>query len=390
MNRLTTMIDTFSLNKYGEELCGDQVEIITRQDDTKIIVLSDGLGSGVKANILSTLSAKMIATMLAENMSLESCVETMIHTLPICKERGLAYSTFTILHLLNDHTLEVINYDNPRVIILRDGKALDVNEVTFIIKEKKVTKSRIELQENDMIIALSDGCVHAGVGASLNYGWQRQNIIDFLEHMYIPSYSPKTMTKLLIDECHALYEQEPGDDTTVVCLKINKKEVVNVLIGPPEDKENDEKMLGLFFAKKGKHVVCGGTTSQMVSNYLNQPLKLSLNYDDINIPPTATIKGIDLVTEGILTINKVLEYAKDYTDDNTLFNDFIMNEDGASSLARMLFEDATNINFYVGKAVNPAHQNPNLPINFNIKMQLINSLIDHLKSMGKDTSINYF
>lgn len=384
------MIDTFSLNKYGEELCGDQVEIITRQDDTKIIVLSDGLGSGVKANILSTLSAKMIATMLAENMSLESCVETMIHTLPICKERGLAYSTFTILHLLNDHTLEVINYDNPRVIILRDGKALDVNEVTFIIKEKKVTKSRIELQENDMIIALSDGCVHAGVGASLNYGWQRQNIIDFLEHMYIPSYSPKTMTKLLIDECHALYEQEPGDDTTVVCLKINKKEVVNVLIGPPEDKENDEKMLGLFFAKKGKHVVCGGTTSQMVSNYLNQPLKLSLNYDDINIPPTATIKGIDLVTEGILTINKVLEYAKDYTDDNTLFNDFIMNEDGASSLARMLFEDATNINFYVGKAVNPAHQNPNLPINFNIKMQLINSLIDHLKSMGKDTSINYF
>ncbi len=384
------MIDTFSLNKYGEELCGDQVEIITRQDDTKIIVLSDGLGSGVKANILSTLSAKMIATMLAENMSLESCVETMIHTLPICKERGLAYSTFTILHLLNDHTLEVINYDNPRVIILRDGKALDVNEVTFIIKEKKVTKSRIELQENDMIIALSDGCVHAGVGASLNYGWQRQNIIDFLEHMYIPSYSPKTMTKLLIDECHALYEQKPGDDTTVVCLKINKKEVVNVLIGPPEDKENDEKMLGLFFAKKGKHVVCGGTTSQMVSNYLNQPLKLSLNYDDINIPPTATIKGIDLVTEGILTINKVLEYAKDYTDDNTLFNDFIMNEDGASSLARMLFEDATNINFYVGKAVNPAHQNPNLPINFNIKMQLINSLIDHLKSMGKDTSINYF
>lgn len=390
MNNITVSIDYFSLNKNGEMLCGDQVEVMDGHDSNKIIVLSDGLGSGVKANILSTLSAKMIATMLKENIAIEDCIETIAHTLPICKERGLAYSTFTILNLINNETLEIINYDNPDVIVLRDGKALTLNESCLIIEGKKVTKARLELKESDIIIAMSDGCIHAGVGASLNYGWQRENIIDFLETMYIPSYSSKAITKLLIDECNRLYEEKPGDDTTVLSMKVTKKEVVNLLIGPPEQKEHDRKMLGLFFAKKGKHVVCGGTTSQLVSDYLNKPLNLSLNYDDINIPPTATIEGVDLVTEGILTINKVLDYAKDYTKDNTLFSDLVIKKDGASALARMLFEEATNINFYVGKAVNPAHQNPNLPINFNIKMQLINALIDYLKAMGKETSINYF
>jgi len=390
MNNITTTIDTFSLNKHGEILCGDQVEIMKANTNDKVIVLSDGLGSGVKANILSTLSSKMIATMLSENMAIEECIETVAQTLPICKERGLAYSTFTVLHLINDQTLEIINYDNPAVIVLRAGKAIPLKTMTMIIDDKKITKSCIQLEENDFVIALSDGCVHAGVGASLNYGWELANIIDYLETMVVPSYSPKTLTKLLIDECNTLYENRPGDDTTVVCLKVSKKEVVNILIGPPEIKENDQRMLGLFFAKKGKHIVCGGTTSQIVSDYLNKPLDLSLNYDDITIPPTATIEGVDLVTEGILTINKVLNYANDYLENNTLFSDLITHNDGASKLARMLFEEATNINFYVGKAVNPAHQNPNLPINFSIKMQLIESLVKNLKLMGKETTIHYF
>jgi hypothetical protein len=390
MNNTTISIDYASLNKYGEELCGDFVKVIKDHDDQAIIVLSDGLGSGVKANILSTLSATMIATMIKEKMSLESCVETMAQTLPICKVRGLAYSTFTILHIKNDDTLEIINYDNPKTLVLRDGKAIDLNTKTLIIDQKQVYKSLVSLKEDDVIIALSDGCIHAGVGSSLNYGWQLDNIKTFLEHMYVKSYSPKTLTKLLIDECNALYGNKPGDDTTVLALKVRKKSVVNLLIGPPATKENDPLMLNLFFAKKGKHIVCGGTTSQMVSKYLDKPLNLSLNYQDASIPPTASIEGIDLVTEGILTINKVLAYAKDYQENNQLFNDLILKNDGASLLARLLFEEATDVNFFVGKAINPAHQNPDLPINFSIKMQLIDSLVTILNTMGKTTRIHYF
>ena len=390
MNNLTFSIDYQSLNKHHEELCGDYVDITQGTETGKVIVLSDGLGSGVKANILSTLCAKMISTMLAKSIPIEECIETMAHTLPVCKVRGLGYSTFTILHLKDDQTLEIINYDNPEAIVLRQGKAIKLSYLELMIGDKRIKKAQVTLEEKDTIIIMSDGCVHAGVGKTLNYGWLHENIVDFMEKMYIESYSSKALTKLLIDECNRLYQSEPGDDTTVLCLRVKKQDVVNLLIGPPQNKALDEKMLSLFFSKKGKHIVCGGTTSQMVSKYLDTPIDLTFDYQDISIPPIARIQGVDLVTEGILTINKVLEYARDYTTNNTLFFDWTMKKDGASELSKLLFEEATNINLYVGKAVNPAHQNPNLPINFSIKMQLIDSLVSALKTMGKTVNINYF
>lgn len=390
MNDVTLNIEYTSLSKHQEELCGDYIEVQSHQEDTKVIVLSDGLGSGVKANILSTLSAKMISTMLSKGVPIEECLDSIAHTLPICKVRGLAYSTFTILHIKPNQQLEIINYDNPEVILLRDGKQKPLVQYTRILSDKRMTVSQVQLQENDVIIAMSDGCIHAGVGETLNYGWQHENIVLFLENMYIESYSAKALTKLLIDECNQLYKNKPGDDTTVLCLKVKKKEVINILIGPPEDKHKDLEMLELFFSKKGKHIVCGGTTSQMVSKYLKKPLNLTLNYEDMALPPTASIEGVDLVTEGILTISKLLEIAKDYTADNETFNTWLRKKDGASMLAHTLFEEATNINFFIGKAVNPAHQNPKLPINFSIKMQLIETLINHLKKMHKEILVNYF
>ncbi|MFW6319592.1 MAG: SpoIIE family protein phosphatase, partial [Bacillota bacterium] len=235
MNDYTVTIDSESLNKHTEELCGDFIDL-THTNDSKTIVLSDGLGSGVKANILSTLSATMISTMISQGISIEACIDTVAHTLPICKERGLAYSTFTIIHLLPDNMVEIINYDNPDIILLRNGKAQALNQTELIIRNKRIKKCRFELEEHDIIIAMSDGCVHAGVGESLNYGWQHENIVSFLESMYIRDYSSKAITKLLIDECNHLYQSKPGDDTTVLSLKVKKKEVINVCVGPPENK----------------------------------------------------------------------------------------------------------------------------------------------------------
>ena len=150
------------------------------------------------------------------------------------------------------------------------------------------------------------------------------------------------------------------------------------------------RMMSLFFSKTGKHIVCGGTTSQIAPRYLNKTVVPNLTSSDPDIPPTAYIDGVDLVTEGVITINKVLEYAKDYLTDNVTYEQWCYKKDGASLIAKMLFEDATDINFYVGRAINPAHQNPNLPINFNIKMQLVTELSKSLEQMGKRINISYF
>ena len=149
-------------------------------------------------------------------------------------------------------------------------------------------------------------------------------------------------------------------------------------------------MMSLFFSKEGKHIICGGTTSSIAAKYLGKTLKPSLNFERSDIPPIAEIDGVDLVTEGVITVNKVLEYAKDYLDKNESYEQWNFKRDGASLISRLLFEEATDINFYVGRAINPAHQNPDLPINFSIKMNLVEELSACLRQMGKRIKVSYF
>ena len=390
MNNLCADIGYKSINHDGEQLCGDHVEIIEQNDNSSVIVLADGLGSGVKASILSTLTSKIISTMMAEGLPLEECVSTIAATLPICSVRGVAYSTFTIIHIINNDTAELIQYDNPLVILLRDCVNYDYPKSELNIDGKKIYKSVIKLQENDIFIAMSDGCPHAGIGLAYNFGWKREDIIDFMETFAPVGYTAKTLSTLLVDECDKQYGFKPGDDATACVVRIRKREPMNILFGPPRNPDDCNRMMSLFFSKEGKHIVCGGTTSSIAAKYLHKPLKASLNFVKSDVPPTAEIEGVDLVTEGVITINKVIEYAKDTLDKNELYSVWSVGRDGASMICRMLFEEATDINFYVGRAVNPAHQNPDLPINFNIKMNLVEELSACLKQMGKRIKVSYF
>ncbi len=390
MNNLCTDIGYNSLNKFGEQLCGDMVEVVDQGDSAQIIVLADGLGSGVKANILSTLTSKIISTMMANSMSIEDCVATIADTLPVCEVRGIAYSTFTIIRVTNNTEAEIIQFDNPHVFLLRDGKNFVFPETVMEIGGKTIYRSKVKLREHDAFVMMSDGAIHAGVGKILNYGWQRDSIISFMEMMYQNDFTAKTLATILLDECNRLYGYEPGDDTTVCVVKIRSRVPMNLMIGPPANPADVPKMMSLFFSKEGKHIVCGGTTSCLAAEFLGKTVESDLTYVDPDIPPIAKISGVDLVTEGVITINRVLSYAQSYLSDNEKYKEWSYKKDGASLISRLLFEEATDINFYVGRAVNPAHQNPNLPINFSIKMRLVDELTECLKKMGKRIKVSYF
>ena len=390
MNDLCADIGYKSINHHGEELCGDHVDLVEPNDDSTVLVLSDGLGSGVKASILSTLTSKIISTMLAEGLSLEECVETIAATLPVCSVRGVAYSTFTIIHLKNNQTAEIIQYDNPHAIIIRDEQNWDYPKTEMNIGGKKIFKSVIQLQDNDVFVAMSDGCPHAGIGLSYNFGWKRDDIIDFVETLVPAGYTAKTLSTMIVDECDKLYGHKPGDDATACVVKIRKRVPMNMLFGPPSNRDDADRMMSLFFSKEGKHIICGGTTSSLASKFLRKPLKPTLSFEDSEVPPIAELEGVDLVTEGVITVNKVVEYAEDYLGENKHYEHWSFKKDGASLICRLLFEEATDINFYVGRAINPAHQNPDLPINFNIKMNLVEELSKALRKMGKRIKVSYF
>jgi hypothetical protein len=212
-----------------------------------------------------------------------------------------------------------------------------------------------------------------------------------MEAEYNCDFTAKTLSTLLLNACNDLYAEKPGDDTTVCVLKIRQRRTVNMLFGPPSSREDTQKMMSLFFGKQGKSIVCGGTTSTLAAEFLNKELDIGMpEYVDPDIPPTAGIEGVDLVTEGVITMTRVLEYAEDYLENNKRYEEWCYKKDGASLIAKMLFEEATDINFYVGKAINPAHQNPNLPIGFSIKMHLVERLSECLKQMGKKIKSSYF
>ena len=390
MNDLCADIGYRSINHAGEQLCGDHVDVVEQGENSMVIVLADGLGSGVKASILSTLTSKIISTMMAEGLGLEDCVSTIAATLPVCSVRGVAYSTFSILHLIDNETAEIIQYDNPMAILIRDEANYDYPKTEMTIGGKKIYKSVIKLQEGDIFILMSDGCPHAGIGTAYNFGWKREDIITYMEAQAPAGYTAKTLSTILVDECDRLYDHKPGDDTTACVVRIRKRVPMNLLFGPPSNRDDNDRMMSLFFSKEGKHIVCGGTTSTIAAKYLHKPLKTTLKFEASDVPPIAEIEGVDLVTEGVITVNKVLEYAQDYLQDNESYEQWAFKNDGASQISRLLFEEATDINFYVGRAINPAHQNPDLPITFSIKMNLVKDLSEGLKKMGKRIKVSYF
>lgn len=375
-----------SFNKKGEELCGDMVSVV-RKDGYTTLVLADGMGSGVKANILATLTSTILSTMVSENIPLDDCVETIIETLPVCKVRGVAYSTFSVIHLNNDGKGFMFEFDSPECMFFRNGYPWVMEREELVVCGKKIYKSELELEDQDVIIVTSDGVPHAGIGKLLNFGWDRDDIIDYMHTNIQPDMSARCIAAVLADASFGLYQGEPGDDTTVAAVKIRQEQQVNMLIGPPSKREYCEKYVSDFLAEEGIRIVCGGTTSQIVAEFMGQEVKADLDYYDSEIPPIGYIRGIDLVTEGIITLKKLIELSETYLDIHSDIPKKFLKKDGASQLAQFLFEAATDINFFVGQAVNEAHEGL---IDSTLKFKLVETLSENLEKMGKRITVRYY
>ena len=375
---------THSINKVGEELCGDHVEVI-KAKDRMIVVLADGLGSGVKANILATLTSKIMSTMLERGADLIDTIDTITHTLPVCSVRKIGYSTFSIIEINSDGYARIIEFDNPPVFFIRNHKILPLNKEKIRSADKDVWVSSIQLEVGDELTLCSDGVIHAGVGNLLNHGWEWHHVAEFLLSQQLKS--AEKLNRRLIETCNKLYEEKPGDDTTAVTLKIRKPEWVQIFTGPPEIPTKDHDAVMAFYGQSGKKIVCGGTAANIVSRELGREIITSIDYIDPFVPPTAEIKGIDLVTEGVLTLKMALTQLKRLNTDYE--EPFFNKEDGVSKLLKLLIEECTHIQFWMGRAINPAHQNPDFPKDLSIKSRVIQEMMDELKKLGKEVRLSF-
>ena len=380
-----------SFNKNREELCGDKVEVL-KTEDSSIIILADGMGSGVKANILATLTSKILGTMFREGAEIDACVETIARTLPICKEREVAYATFSILQIFRDGEAYLVEYDNPKCVFIRNKEIINYPYQERVIEGKKIREYRFHVELNDCFVLMSDGAIWAGEEETMNYNWEWDDMAAYTLKCTNETLSAARLAAMLSQVCYDLYGQKPGDDTTVAVTRVIRRQVVNIFTGPPSRKEDDERVVHDFMKQEGKKVICGGTSANVASRVLKREIVTLVKHADPKIPPMATMEGLDLVTEGVLTIGSALDLLHRYENDDfdEAFFDALDAENGAAKLARLLIEECTDLNLFVGRALNRAHQNSNLPFDLSVRMNLVEQLKDCAERMGKHVTVKYY
>ena len=372
------------LNQHGEELCGDSV-VLTVQPDFLTLVLADGLGHGVKANILATLTSKIASRMVAEGLPVRVVVETMSETLPVCAVRNLAYSTFTVAKLFSGGRTRLVEFDNPHVLVLRDRKLRPVRYRDRMIQNRRIHDARFKLSLGDWLVIVSDGVINAGIGAASDLGWGWEAIASYLESHVHPELSAQEVADDVADKVMKLYEGKPGDDVSVAVIKVRRRRFTTIFTGPPLRPEDDAAVVARFMSGRGVHACCGGSTATILARALGRTCEVDLSTGSAEVPPVGRIEGIDLVTEGVLTLAHTLENLKR----GVTAKEIQFKVDGASGLTRLLL-GSDEVTFLVGRALNPAHQNPNLPRDLGLKSHIANEIKLNLEKLGKIVHVEYF
>ena len=360
-----------SINHYGEEVCGDRVEQ-KRREDGFLGVLADGMGSGVKANILSTMGSTILSTMLVGGETVESAVDVVVRSLPVCSERGLNYCTFS-----------VVNIDGAGV-----AKLVDRTQRT--IEEKKIWESSMPLVEGDVIVVTSDGAVNAGMDNRFSFGWNWDSVASWLCQRAHTFSSARRLASELVEAVNNLYGGKPTDDVTAMVIRVPEEEPVNLMYGPPEYPEDDEFMVREFMGSEGAKIICGGTTSNIVGRILDTPVVTMPETAADGVPPIAFMADIDLVTEGLLTVTRAGDILERYFhSDHPDFKE-LDGENGAAILAKQLTEHCTTLRVFIGRARNPGYEGKDVPLDLDMKLKAIDHLCALLEEDGKRVEKNYY
>lgn len=380
-------IDYFQKKKHGQNAYGDTV-ISQRypQEGRLIAVLSDGLGSGIKANILSQMTATMISKFMAEGRDIIKASEVIMNSLPTCQVRKISYATFSIVDCCDNGNAYIVEEGNPQFVWIRGGQVL--NPKSEVKTSKKFTNRhlqlyKIKLEPEDRLIFCSDGVTQSGLGSKeYKLGWRREGLIDLIKEK-VKSNPTISSRQLSEDIVRIAEKKEPNklakDDISSAVLYFRKPRRLIVFTGPPYYSERDNEYARLFYSIEGKKVICGGTTANLVSRELNLPITSSMNSSK-ELPSCSTMKGVDLITEGILTLTKAVEY---------LENKDLSKENAAGYLVKMLL-DSDCIDFIVGAKLNQAHYDPNLPVELEIRKNVIKRMIHVLENKYiKKTSLKF-
>ncbi len=375
-------VDCIQKNHEGERICGDVfLSEKIKTDERTIVVLSDGMGHGVKANMLAILTSTMALNFTKEHKDVNRIAEIIMNTLPVCSKRQISYSTFTIIDIEDDGKTTILEYDNPETIILRDQQLFDPGWQSIRLESEnnagKILKNcTFYAEKEDRIVFCSDGITQSGLGSDkYPFGWGHDNLKDFVKRL-VTNNSQISANKLAGKVVNIAYQNDryiAKDDASCATIYFREPRKLLLCSGPPYEEERDRKLAEVVKNFDGKKIICGATTTDIVARELELETEDSFEFHDPDLPPVTHVTGIDLATEGILTLSKVSEILKVYN------NNYILGKGPADQIVKLL-KESDEIHFVVGTRVNIAHQDPNLPVELEIRRTVVRRIAETLES----------
>ncbi|MEN6546388.1 MAG: SpoIIE family protein phosphatase [Armatimonadia bacterium] len=361
--------------------CGDLVAF-ERSPAATTFVLCDGLGSGIKANLAATMCASRLLEALRQGTTLRHAFGSLVKNMIRVRGTELPYACFIVIRILNDGQATVLSYDMPPPLFVTSNHAAPLPQRTRTVENALIGESHAQLAPGDGIMVMSDGVTMAGLGLSQRNGWKTEGVQQYLRELLSERRPLRELARAVHDRARELWEQVGGDDTTVAMALCRWGKTLNIFTGPPANKQHDRAVAQKFMLSEGWKVVAGSTTAEIVARFVEKPLEVEQDLRSKLAPPRYYIEGIDLVTEGAITLNQVYNVLE---ADPKSFEE----ESGVTELQRLLRE-ADRINFTVGAAQNPAHgdivfQQRGLLTRTNI----VPLLAGKLEKMGKLVTVEY-
>ncbi|OJF76445.1 MAG: stage II sporulation protein E [Treponema sp. CETP13] len=388
----------YQVCKYNQHAYGDNFLSRKNPADGRVITtLSDGLGSGIKAGVLATLTATMATSFIEADIPIKRAAEVIMNTLPVCKKRGISYATFTLVDIEPSAAVRIMEYDNPPYVIIRQQTVVEpIKDFSTIQRKNKATGPKREAilqyskymaKPGDRLIFFSDGVTQAGMGTpKLPFGWGSANVQTFIENTIYenPQISARDLARKIVQKAEYHDGYKAKDDITCCVIYFRKPRDLLVLTGPPLHRENDTDFARSFSMFGGRKIVCGGTTANIISRELNRPITVDLKNLDPKIPPVSYMEGSDMITEGIITLGAV---------SNLLENGECAVPKHINAATKMfdILLDCDRINFMVGTKINEAHQDPNMPVELEIRRNIVKKIAGLLeKKYLKEVYITYY
>ena len=374
-------VDCIQKNHEGERICGDVfLSERIKSDERTIIVLSDGMGHGVKANMLATLTSTMALNFTKEHKDVNRIADIIMNTLPVCSKRHISYSTFTTIDIESDGKTTILEYDNPETIIIRKNQVFNPGwQCVILDSEKNVGKvlknCTFYAQKEDRIIFCSDGITQSGMGSEkYPFGWGHDKLEDFTKRLINndPQISANKLAGKVVNMAYQNDGYKAKDDTSCAAIYFREPRKLLICTGPPYEEERDKQLADVVKNFEGKKILCGATTGDIIARELNLEIEDNFEFHDSDLPPIAYMPGIDLVTEGILTLSKVSEILKVYN------NNYMLGKGPADQIVKLI-KESDEIHFVIGTRVNIAHQDPNLPIELEIRRTVVRRIAETLE-----------